>query len=74
MMAAMLVTGCGDAQSRAMKELKKKGYALELADFFKAASAGDMAALPTFLKAGMAADVRDGKGESALLHAVLSAA
>ena len=70
--AALLMTGCGDAQSRAMKELKKKGYALELADFFKAAAAGDLAAMPVFLKAGMAADVRDGKGESALLHAIRS--
>ena len=72
MVAALLMTGCGDAQSRAMKELKKKGYALELADFFKAAAAGDLAAMPVFLNAGMAADVRDGKGESALLHAIRS--
>jgi ankyrin repeat protein len=64
------LSSCGDAQSRALRELKDQGYALDVGDYFRAAGKGDLSALSLFEKAGMALDVRDQKGGSALVEAI----
>jgi len=70
LLSACALSSCGDAQSRALLELKGLGYALDVGDYFRAAGKGDLSALSLFEKAGMVLDVRDEKGGSALMEAI----
>jgi ankyrin repeat protein len=65
----MALAACGDKQLSSLEKLAEKGYSLSISEYFRAAKAGDIAALDLFLKSGTAVDVPDEKGDSALVHA-----
>lgn len=69
MICLIALPGCGDRQAASLDELADEGYALSVAEFHRAASTGDMAALERFQKAGVRLDIRDREGETALHHA-----
>ena len=61
-----LATGCKDRQAESLDGLSKAGYSLSVAEFHKAASAGEVAALELCLKAGVRLDLPGENGETAL--------
>ena len=69
-LVAVLLSGCGDPQQRALTELQKRGYSLSVSEFHRAAESGDEEALDAFLRAGTNIDVPAKTGETALLQAI----
>ena len=65
-----LLVGCDDAQQRGLNELAARGYSLSVAEFHRAAEAGDVEALEAFLRSGTGVDVSGPKGETALMKAI----
>lgn len=65
-----LLTGCGDEENSKIEDLNSKGYAFSVADFQRAAGAGDVDALEWFLDAGMDPNVQGTSGDTALLAAI----
>lgn len=59
LLGAVLLTACGprDPGATALSELTAAGYALSVADYHRAAAAGDTRALGLFLQAGTLVDV-----------------
>lgn len=69
---ALVVAGlasCGDREASALRALAARGYSLSIAEYHRAAAGGDLPALESFLHSGTAVDVRDSKGETALIAA-----
>ena len=64
------LASCGDEGASALRSLAGRGYSLSIAEYHRAAAAGDVPALRDFLQSGTAVDVRDAKGETALIAAV----
>lgn len=64
--------GCKDRGEAAKQELKEKGYELTPESFFRAAESDDVATMEKLVKGGIAPDVRDGEGNTAL-HAAAAA-
>jgi len=67
---AVLLTACGDKENSKIEDLSGKGYAFSVADFHRAAGAGDVDALEWFLGAGMDPNVQGTNGDTALLAAI----
>jgi ankyrin repeat protein len=67
---AATLASCGDKEASALRSLAARGYSLSIAEYHRAAAAGDVPALRDFLQSGTAVDVRDSKGETALIAAV----
>lgn len=63
------VPGCSDRQEQAKTNLEATSYAFTVDDFMEAASLGRLETVKQFLDAGMAVDVEDGDGNTALLQA-----
>lgn len=68
--STVLLTGCGDEENSKIEDLSGKGYAFSVADFHRAAAAGDVDALEWFLGAGMDPNVQGTNGDTALLSAI----
>jgi type IV pilus biogenesis protein PilP len=64
--------GCKSGEESARQELQERGYDLTPEAFFRAAESDDTTALETLLKHGIAADIRNAAGDSAL-HAAAAA-
>ncbi len=69
LMMALLLSACGDRQATSLAELAGAGYALNVAEYHRAAREGDVKALALFLKAGVKPDIQNRRGETALFHA-----
>lgn len=72
-LAALILAGlssCGDEGASALRSLAERGYSLSISEYHRAAAAGDVSALREFLQSGTAVDVRDAKGETALIAAI----
>jgi ankyrin repeat protein len=67
-----LLGGCGDREDAASGDLGDAGYSMTAGDFFRAAEAGDTAALGRFLQGGFDLDTRDEAGDS-VLHVAAAA-
>ena len=68
-LAALLLVGCGNPQSKAVKQLKAKGFDMVPSDLMSAASSGDLEALELFQVAGMDFESTDPAGNTALIKA-----
>ena len=55
----MLFKGCGDHQEEAVAELFEDDYGFSLEEFFRAAGTGDVAAVRSFIAAGINPNVTD---------------
>lgn len=66
----LLLVACGDPQAEALKQLSTKGYSLSLAEFHRAARAGEVDCVRWFVQAGMEPDLMDAAGKTALEVAV----
>ena len=64
--------GCKDQGEAAKQELKEKGYEITPESFFRAAESDDVAIMEKLVKGGIAPDVRDAAGNTAL-HAAAAA-
>ena len=65
------LVSCSDPQEKAAVKLENEGFSFSVADFLRAASEGETAAvLDSFFDAGMAVDSADVAGRTALLQAV----
>ena len=64
-----MLSSCGDGQSDALHALAAKRYALSVAEFHRAAAAGDVEGLELFLKAGTGVDVATGQQRTAVMEA-----
>lgn len=78
MAVAVASTSCGSKQKVSKNHLEQAGYKQTPADWLRAASADDVAAMNEFSKAGMDVLTRDERGDSALhlaaAHGALQAA
>lgn len=61
-----LLASCGDHQSAALKKLAGRGYSLSVAEFIRAAQAGDAQAVRWFVEAGVEPTVADEAHRTAL--------
>lgn len=67
-----LLTDCGDPQERALRALRARGYSLSVAEFHRAAEAGDLSAMQDFVRAGTAVQAADGGFHTALEKAMMA--
>lgn len=70
--AGLLVLGlgaCGDKQQAAKTELSAKAFTFTVEEYMRAAKEGNVSALKHFIEAGMAVDVKDEEGTTALFRA-----
>ncbi len=67
-----LLAGCGDHQAAALKKLTGKGYSLSVAEFVRAARAGDAQAVRWFVEAGLEPSLADDQHHTALGEAVMA--
>ena len=63
------LSSCGDTQKEARSELTAKSFTFTVDEYIRAAREGNVAALRYFLEAGMAVDVTDAEGATALFRA-----
>jgi len=63
------LASCGDKQQEARSELTAKAFTFTVDEYIRAAREGNVTALRHFLEAGMAVDVTDGEGATALFRA-----
>jgi ankyrin repeat protein len=63
------LSSCGDTQKEARSELTAKSFTFTVDEFIRAAREGNVTALRYFLEAGMAVDVTDAEGATALFRA-----
>ena len=63
---ALAICGCKDGQQTALSALAARGFSLSVAEFHRAAKTGDGGLIKLFVQAGLAVDVRDEQGHSAL--------
>ena len=63
------LSSCGDTQKEARSELTAKSFTFTVDEFIRAAREGNVSALRHFLEAGMAVDVTDAQGATALFRA-----
>jgi ankyrin repeat protein len=63
------LSSCGDTQKEARSELTAKSFTFTVDEFIRAAREGNVTALRYFLEAGMAVDVTDAQGATALFRA-----
>ena len=66
------LVGCRDQQSKALKLLAGKGYSLSVAEFVRAADAGDAQAVRWFVEAGVEPTLSDAQGRTGMSAAVAS--
>ena len=64
------LAGCGDHQAVALKKLTDKGYSLSVAEFVRAAKAGDDQAVRWFVEAGLEPTLADADHHTGLGEAV----
>ena len=64
------LAGCGDHQAAALKKLADKGYSLSVAEFVRAAKAGDDQAVRWFVEAGLEPTLADADHHTGLGEAV----
>lgn len=69
LLSALLMVGCGDPKSQAIKQLKKQGFEFTTSGLMSAATSGDLEALALFEEAGMDFEVTDASGNTALIKA-----
>lgn len=65
-------TSCRDKGQAAKSELKQRGYEVTPEEFFRAAESNDVKALEELVKGGIAADTRNGAGDTALHAAAVA--
>lgn len=63
------LSSCGDTQKEARSELTAKSFTFTVDEYIRAAREGNVTALRSFLEAGMAVDVTDAEGATALFRA-----
>ena len=63
------LSSCGDTQKEARSELTAKSFTFTVDEYIRAAREGNVTALRYFLEAGMAVDVTDAEGATALFRA-----
>lgn len=63
------LSSCGDTQKEARSELTAKSFTFTVDEYIRAAREGNVTALRYFLEAGMAVDVTDAQGATALFRA-----
>lgn len=63
------LSSCGDTQKEARSELTAKSFTFTVDEYIRAAREGNVSALRHFLEAGMAVDVTDAEGATALFRA-----
>ena len=69
---ALLLGGCSDKQEKSRAELHRKQLDFSVDDYFKAVQSGTLSSVSAFLEAGMAVDVTDATGGTALMLAAES--
>ena len=69
---ALLLGGCSDQQEKSRAELHQKQLDFSVDDYFKAVQSGTLSSVSAFLDAGMAVDVTDAEGGTALMVAAES--
>jgi hypothetical protein len=67
--ALALLTQCGDPQQQALSRLEQHHYSLSISEYHRAAREGHLQALQLMLAAGIAIDVTDVEGRTALHEA-----
>jgi ankyrin repeat protein len=65
----LLISSCGDKQQEAKHELSAKSFTFTVEEFMRAAKEGNVTALKHFIEGGMAVEVKDGEGSTALFRA-----
>ena len=66
---ALLLGGCSDKQEKSRAELHQKQLDFSVDDYFKAVQSGTLSSVSAFLDAGMAVDVTNAEGGTALMVA-----
>ena len=70
--AVLLLSGCGDPQEEALRELDRRDLDFTVSDFVVSAGKGDLAAVQIYVAAGMGVESPEDRGMTAVLKAAES--